>query len=223
MSDDMGQDLRRELAGYHAPPEPPREEMWAEIRRELRREEAGDAPAARRDRRARRPPAPWVWAAAALLVVGIGIGRWSAPGGPAGGGPADDEPVAGAARGAGSRAPVRRAAFQHLSAAESFLTGVRADARRGDMADGAASWARGLLTETRLLLDSSVARDPELGPLLTDLELILAQVTRAAEAQGEAGGRGREELELLTRGIDESDMNLRIDAVLPASTGSTGA
>lgn len=233
MTDERSEPTLGELAGrYHEPPETPREEMWAEIRWGLESGEgvraADPGPGPSHSRGTCRTPGGartlwrWGWAAAALLVLGVGIGRWTAAPDAGGGEPARSPgPVAGT-RTAPERAPVRQLAYGHLTTAASFLTGVRADARRGEMDPELASWARELLIQTRLLMDSPLADDPELGPLLADLELLLVQVTRAAEAQRGDEGRGREELEILTRGMDESDMNLRIDAVLPASAGMIG-
>jgi len=103
---------------YHAPRTPPREEMWARIE------------AARRDKHVieLRPWLRWAVAAAAVLVLGIGIGRWSrnAPGGSktAAGTQVSNE--------IDSLANVayQVAATQYLSRTEAFLTSFRADANR---------------------------------------------------------------------------------------------
>ena len=82
---------------YHAPPEAPRDEMWAAIRAGMAESDGAgrvmggvvDLAGERVRRGARsssarprplRSPAAWAVAAAALLVLGIGIGRWSATG-----------------------------------------------------------------------------------------------------------------------------------------------
>lgn len=204
------------LSAYNEPPEVPREEMWVAIREALTEERAegvGGSPSL---------VVRWGLAAAALLVLGVAIGRWSAA-------PTADGPVADATRSApaevgeaGGATAVQRVAYEHLTAAESFLAGVRADARRGEVDPSLGSWARRLLTRTRLLQDSPVSRDPELATLLEDLELILVQVSRAAHAQDANGERAREELQLLTRGMERSDLNLRIEAALPASIEMIG-
>lgn len=228
------------LGAYNEPPEVPREEMWTAIRERLETPGSGGGEARtgppENDRSEGRPGSrasrgrsgrPWRWglAAAALLVLGVGIGRWSVlPGPPLPGTGGGDEgtTVAAAPGGVPGVAPMRRAAYEHLSATETFLTGVRADARRGRVEPSVSEWARQLLTRTRLMLDAPMADDAELGALLSDLELVLIQVSQAAEAQERGGERAREELRLLTRGMDESDLNLRIEAVLPPPMEMTG-
>ncbi|MEO7476869.1 MAG: hypothetical protein ABIY46_16210, partial [Gemmatimonadales bacterium] len=91
--------LRAAAHEYHRPPDPPVEAMWRAIQAE---------------RRAGRPgrPAPlrWVpWAAAALLAVGVGIGRLTPFRSP-------DAPAAGMA--AGPAAPLVNATAYRLAAVE---------------------------------------------------------------------------------------------------------
>ncbi|HVE77940.1 MAG TPA: hypothetical protein VNA89_03710, partial [Gemmatimonadaceae bacterium] len=83
MSDErFEQRLGQAARDYHAPGEVPRDAMWAAIDA-ARRGQAGAAPPAPR----RRPVArvPWLAAAgiAAVLAIGVAIGRWTArlPGG----------------------------------------------------------------------------------------------------------------------------------------------
>ena len=67
--------LKQEAQDYNVPPETPRAEMWAGIEA-VRAKRRGERDLERRSR-------PWVhWAAgiAALLLMGIGIGRMTAPG-----------------------------------------------------------------------------------------------------------------------------------------------
>ncbi len=90
MLDDRFEDQLRESAReYNAPPETPREEMWAAI--QAKRAEGGDR-GGRADRRWKDayplfPSVPyrsyrrlplWPAAIAALLAIGIGLGRMSA-------------------------------------------------------------------------------------------------------------------------------------------------
>lgn len=202
---------------YNAPPETPREEMWAEIqaRLEPRAVTVHSLEEARAKRRkASWHPVGWAVAAAAVLVLGIGIGRMSAPAAP-GGAPmaATVTPDAGV---------LRAAAVDHLGRSEALLTLVRADARDGHVDPAMGEWARGLLSQTRLLLDSPNTTDPAMRDLLGDLELVLVQIVRVTEVEGVDQGRARSEMNLALQGLEERDVLPRIQAVVPAGSGLAG-
>jgi len=189
--DDRFEELLRDAArDYNRPPETPRDAMWARI-------------AAERQRRAAhsvlvfRPWARWTLAAAAVLVLGIGIGRWSA------GDPTADAPA---------NAPVayQIAATQYLSRTEAFLTAFRSDQRTGRTDARLASQANDLLATTRLMLDSPAADDPRLRVLLEDLELVLVQI-----AQLEAG-RDAHDSDLITQGMDQRHVLPNLRSAIPA-------
>jgi hypothetical protein len=158
--------LREASAQYNAPPAHapvPRDEMWRAIA-EMR--------ASRRVPRAPRLlRSPWTLAAAAavLLAVGVGIGRLTeVPVQLAG------EPYAAAAD-SGLPGTYDVATRRHLTSAEAFVTAVRMSSyAAGD--SGVRRWARDLLTDTRLLLDSPAAADARRRVLLEDLELLLVQI-----------------------------------------------
>ena len=216
--------LRRLAADYNLPPATPREEMWAAIEAGIAGA-ASRAPSAPADvvpiERSRTPTWPgrrvdWRWAAAAgiVLALGVGIGRMTAPPREAhtpGAEPSFVEEPEGP-----SSDPFRVAAAEHLGASEALLTLLREDAREGRLDRRVGSWGRSLLVETRLLLDSPAGVDPSLRELLEDLEMILAQVVVLSEDGVEDGERGREELVLIARGVEEQDVLSRIQAALPA-------
>lgn len=203
---------------YHEPPEPPREEMWAAIREALP-EPHGRArplrlwPETRRRaaRLVRRLPGwgPWaVGLAAAMMVVGFGLGRTV--------GPAPVERVSsappGAAAEAGASLPVRMAAADHLGEAEALLTLFRSTDHDEDRA-ATARWARELLATTRLMIDSRAGEDPELAQLLGDLELVLVQIASAASGPGgpeliEDGMQDRQLLAKLRSATPPVDLSL---------------
>jgi hypothetical protein len=238
MTDDRLEEALKELGEtYNRPPETPRHEMWAGIRDAL----PGDTHAsvtsieAARKRKGRwwrrGPGVQWTGlavAAAALLVLGIGIGRVSVNplAGPETA--ASDGTLAAPAApgelvpGAGRDNAFRYAAVEHLLRSESLLTMVRTDARAGRYDAALGGWARDLLMRTRLLMDSPAAEDPALGELLEDLELILVQLARFGEDPSQTD-RGQEELDLIARGMEEQEMLLRIRAVVPAGAGLVGA
>lgn len=219
---------------YNAPGELPREEMWAGIAERISRDDPGilDLDGARRrraagvegrpgSRRAEEGPGRrgaagrpgirrmggWAVAAAAVLILGIGIGRMSAPG-PSMLDGSSASPAASGSTGLGL------AARNHLDRTESLLTMVRADARDGRVDPAMASWAEDLLAQTRLLLDRPDGVDPEVRDLLLDLELVLVQVVGVA-GSGQDETRTRTEVELTLRSLDEGEVLPRIQAVLP--------
>lgn len=217
MNEERMDEVIRELRDhYNPPPAAPRDEMWQAIRAGMKQREVGviSLDAARSRRRGLVPRGLW-WsaAAAAVLVVGFGLGRFSAPGAP-GEAPA----VATGAEGGG----LRLAAVDHLTRTESLLRLVRADGREGRVDPAVGSWAEGLLTQTRLLLDSGEDQDPAMRELLEDLELVLVQIVGVAEAQASDGGRAKEELSLALRGLDDNEVLNRIQAVVPAGSMLAG-
>lgn len=182
--------LQNAAKTYNAPGSTPREEMWARIK-------------ASRVRRAR-PWLRWGLAAAAVLLVGIGIGRWTMH-------PQIPPDVLGN-RGTPdttSRVVYQVAATQYLSRTETFLTGFRADLRAGRV-DAFPGQARELLATTRLLLDSPAADDPRMKALLEDLELVLVQIS-TLEA-----GRDRRNADLITQDMDQRNVLPKLRSAIPA-------
>lgn len=72
----------------------------------------------------------------------------------------------------------RYATAEHLGRAATMLTAFRNDDASPTAQAELAGWARGLLGETRLLLDMDVERTLRETALLEDLELVLAQIAR---------------------------------------------
>jgi hypothetical protein len=136
--------------------------------------------------------AAWISGIAALLVLGIGIGRMTAP---------RVETVAQVNKSPSVALEV--AAAQHLSQSEAYLTLFRASVRSGQVDSLPVAAARQLLATNRLLLDSRVA-DARLRPLLLDLELVLAEITQL----GTSGRRA--DVQLITDGLDRGDVMMRL-------------
>ncbi|MEW5915810.1 MAG: hypothetical protein AB1762_05370 [Gemmatimonadota bacterium] len=158
--------LREASAQYNAPPADapiPREEMWRAI---------STARASRIvPRSSRLVRSPWTLAAAAavLVAVGIGIGRLTQ-----GSTQLANVPPA-VMSDSSSEGTYDAATRRHLTSAEAFVTAVRMSSYAA--ADTTVRrWARDLLTDTRLLLDSPVAEDARRRALLEDLELLLVQI-----------------------------------------------
>jgi hypothetical protein len=273
--DKFAEFLRQAARDYNVPPEPPREEMWEAI---------AEARAARR----RAPGTPItplrrvkVWlrtgaAIAAILLIGVAIGRFSAKdpqmlgdrqssarasGGDSRQGLSDSAPGTGARvvatappaaessamrsghplSAGGTRAAdryalrrpsgeagegmarsggtYRAATLQHLMQAEVLLTSFRAESQSGVVDTQVASWARDLLSTTRLLIDSPAAADPQLRRLLDDLEIVLAQIAQlpTQRARGERG-----EIDLIDEAVEQRDVIARLRTALPAGRRSSG-
>ena len=205
MSDDRFEERLSEVArDYHRPPETPREQMWTAI-------EAG-----RRRRAAPRifvlqPAWRWGLGLAAVLLLGIAIGRMLGP---------QTTSVSSAPRpdtviGGGSDVAYAVAATQYLNRTETLLTGFRADARAGRVDSLFAEQARELLSSTRLLLLRPAGRDPHLKPLLEDLELVLAQIARLP-----GGRRDTLDVDLITQGMDQQSVLTRLRTAIPAGPAS---
>jgi uncharacterized membrane-anchored protein YhcB (DUF1043 family) len=205
--DPLEPELREAARAYHQPPgEPPREQIWAAI---VARRTAELPP---RERASRWSAVAWAAGIAAVLAIGVGIGRLtvrltaSPSRAPAA------VPVAKAPRKEDVTA-YRVATAEHLGQAEAFLTLFRSSVQQGDRGRLASSTARQLLATNRLLLDSPAAGDPRLRLLLQDLELVLAQIAQLGPER-----RGAD-VELIREGLDDGVL-LRLRAAVPA--GATG-
>lgn len=199
MTEDRFEQLLRAAAqDYHRPPDTPREELWLRIT------------AAREARRRRRiVDGAWIrWGVgiAAVLALGVGIGRWTASTEKQ-----SDTAVEGPAREPHGVA-YQLAAAQYLTRTEAFLTDFRARGRSGPLGTQFTSGARDLLVTTRLMLDSPAAADPRLRALLEELELVLAQIT-----QLRVGARpGPAELDFITKGLEQRGVLTKLRTAIPA-------
>lgn len=183
---------------YHEPRPVPRDEMWQRIAAERARRGHGVI--------VLRPWLRWTLAAAAVLLVGIGIGRWTAQ---------QSTAVPGVTRvasadSAGNGVVYQVAATQYLSRTETFLTAFRADLRAGRSDTRFTGQARDLLTTTRLLLDSPAADDPRMRALLEDLELVLVQISQLPTA------RDRHDTDLITQDMDQRSVLPKLRSAIPA-------
>jgi len=205
LEDQLDESLRAAARDYHSPPATPRDAMWRAIE------------AQRRVERARRPATrrwiPWVAAAAAALIaLGVGLGRLSAPSGPAG--PAAT-PVATTPAPRVNETAYRLATVEHLGQSEAFLTLFRASVRSDGQERLASATARQLLATNRLLLDSPAAQDRRTRVLLQDLELVLAEI-----AQLSPGGPA-EDRKLIREGLERGGVLSRLRTVVPAGATPT--
>lgn len=211
----MEQLIREAAREYHRPPQTPRDAMWARIQAE--RQDGRSA--GRLGTRVIHSPIWRVAAAiAAVLVVGVTIGRSTAPVTPAGQDArlaTNDTPAFELA--SESQVAFRVAASEHLSRVEMFLTFFRAEARSGDLREiDYLRPARNLLFQTRMLQDSPIARDLALKTLLDDLELVLVQIAQFSDDR--AG-----DLEFIDQGMEQRGVLLRLRSAIPAGPRQVSA
>ena len=257
-SDDFDELLRSAARDYNRPGETPRERIWTEIR-------------AQRSQRTSVPLQPartrrfWVIpaVAAAILIIGIAIGRisssWTTTSKPArfairdsttarvippvvgDSGQVDSLPpttpsaprtVPNAPRSAppaprtrsepfngnGASMAYRLAVVEHLAGTEAMLTSFRAAAKRGEVDAQITSWARNLLTTTRLLQASAAQDDPTMKRLLDDLELVLVQIAQYTSS----GTHHAEELELIEHSIERRGVIGKLHTNIPARLAPAG-
>jgi hypothetical protein len=201
LDDQFDDQLQDAVRDYNSPPETPREEMWARI--EAVRKEGGNEGTTFRLLR-------WPAAIAALLALGIGLGRLSAP-----------RPEAGAPPATAAVSPrtddmaYRLVTTEHLGQSEAFLTLFRASVRRGGSEQIASATARQLLATNRLLLDSPAAKDDKIRLLLQDLELVLAQIAQLSPRPSSP------DLDLITEGLEDGGVMSRLRTAVPSGTSTT--
>jgi hypothetical protein len=104
-------------------------------------------------------------------------------------------------------------AVQHLSEAEALLTSFRTRSNTDQQMDAQlGAWARQLLSNTRLLLDSPVANDPQRRPLLQDLELVLVQIVQLSP------GSTPQDRELIEKTLKQDHVMTRLRTAIPAGS-----
>jgi hypothetical protein len=194
--------LAREI---NNPPATPRDEIWARIRAERaeKAERADVIPLPVRTP-SRRPVLVWAAGIAAILLIGIALGRSTVTNSPVTGPSTISALPDSTLPREKKNAAYTLAAVQHLTRVETFLTTLRTAPDQQFTGQ-----ARELLTSTRLLLDAK-DMDPRLRKLMSDLEDILVQIV-----QYDANG-SREDLELITDGLEERQVLPRLHSAIPA-------
>jgi hypothetical protein len=219
MDDRFDDQLRESAKDYNEPPETPREFMWTRIvaARNASTPERGTDGKADSFRRSLVPsfrsfrPLRWPAAIAALLAIGIGLGRLSAPRTSPNAAPVVSTEAA--PRPAGVAYQVATA--EHLGQAETFLTLFRSSIRQRGNEQLASATARQLLATNRLLLDSPAASDNRTRVLLQDLELVLAQIAQLSPRPSSP------DLDLITEDLEDSGVMSRLRTAVPSGTSTT--
>lgn len=207
--------LIRAARDYNAPPgATPRDAMWPTIRTSL--DAAAHPPVALHHAGAParvRPARVWQWgglaaAAALLLVVGYQLGRRSeAPSATVTAAAPDQTP--------GGAVLYDRAAASHLGRADALLTSVRSMIDAGQVDETMKDWARELLADTRLLIDSPAANDLTRRRLLRDLELTLAQIVQLSAAAT------LDDQHMVERALQRGELLTRIRTTVPSVLNGT--
>ncbi|MEO8562797.1 MAG: hypothetical protein ABI601_12020 [bacterium] len=191
--------LRHAASDYNAPTTPRADAIWSAIEPDVAR-----AIAPRRRSWSARVLFVGA-AAAATLVLGVGIGRWSSQPTVLVRAPASNSTAS-----VSSNSQARALTLDHLADAEVFLTTVRYELESGLPDADRAARSRELLGRTRVLLGASQHRSPEVARLLQDLELLLAEISALPP------GRSSLDRTILDESIRDGDVIPRIRATLPA-------
>ena len=168
--------LRTAAPTYNTPPAPDADGMWANIEPHLAAGAALELP------KARWWSSQWL-RAAALLTIGVGLGRVSISGtnvpsaviGPTANTVTSDAATAAQASRLSSLSGP--ATDEYLGQTVALLASLQNDATNA-RSDGLTARASALLSTTRFLLDAPAGDDPRVRALLEDLELVLVQVVQ---------------------------------------------
>jgi hypothetical protein len=200
--DEVLDDLPR---NFNKPPEPPLDEMWGVI------EDAHfNAPASIARPSGMTARAPWL-AAAAALVIGIGIGHYLPLGKNSPSAAVSPSVIASTqALPPGSDTSAIGDAYRDqtsrfLGQAAALLISLPAKDASGNADASFSGKAADLLVTTRLLIDSPAAQDPKVRSLLEDLELVLVQIARLR------GERNKGDLDLIHQAVEQADVLSRLN------------
>ncbi len=105
----------------------------------------------------------------------------------------------------------------HLGQAEALLTSFKTRPNADQQLDAQlGAWARQLLSNTRLLLDSPIANDPQRRPLLEDLELVLVQIVQLSP------GSLPQDREMIEKTLQQDNVITRLRFANPANAQRGG-
>jgi hypothetical protein len=200
---------------FNNPPPPPLDEMWAVIEdAHFNARAAAGGPA-----RGAMSSAPWL-AAAAALVIGIGIGHYF----PRASTALNNSPTpvalapANSATSSADTSAVAEAyrdqTSRYLGQTAALLISLPSKDARGKTDAVFAGKASDLLVTTRLLMDSPAARDPQMRSLLEDLELVLVQIARLR------GEKSKADLDLIHQAVEQGDVLSRLNSAVVTNQSS---
>jgi uncharacterized membrane-anchored protein YhcB (DUF1043 family) len=213
MDDDRFDELMQDLRwNFNVPPNPPLDEMWSEIERAH-----FDVPVSVSSRRGTGSYTPWL-AAAAALIIGIGIGRFiprsARMNAPASTSLASAEKTAAPSDTSAVIDAYRDQTSRYLGQTAALLISLPAKDASGKTDAAFAGKAADLLVTTRLLIDSPAAQDPKMRSLLEDLELVLVQIARLR------GERSKGDLDLIHQAVEQGDVLSRLNSAVVTNQSS---
>ena len=204
MSDEKFEEFLQSAAQrYNEPPvQVPRDELFAAITAARR---VATAVPARPANGTRTIHYTWIGIAAAL-VIGVAIGKFllTKP-------DVSTRTALATQPDTGGRASYAQATTTQLARAEALLTAYGAAAPNAGVDRQLSTWARDILSNTRLLLDSPAADDPARRRLLQDLELVLVQMVQRSPTAGVD-----EERSHIDRSLEHTHVLTRLRSALPA-------
>lgn len=212
--DDVLRDLPR---NFNTPTEPPLDEMWTVIEDAHFNAPVSISSTRGTMSRGMMSRAPWL-AAAAALVIGIGVGRYVPRAQPA-------ENAASPATAVNPGTPAsdtsavadayRDQTNTYLGQAAALLISLPTRDANGKTDAAFAYKASDLLVTTRLLIDSpAAAEDPKLHSLLEDLELVLVQIARLR------GEKNKGDLDLIHQAVEQGDVLSRLNSAVATTQSS---
>ena len=199
---------------FNAPSPPPLDEWWAVIEDAPFNALSAAAPA-----RGAMSRAPWLAAAAALLI-GIGIGHYiprasnAVSNSPTRVAVASANSVSSSADTSAVAEAYRDQTSRYLGQTAALLISLPSKDARGKTDAVFAGKESDLLVKTRLLMDSPAARDPQMRSLLEDLELVLVQIARLR------GEKSKADLDLIHQAVEQGDVLSRLNSAVVTNQSS---
>jgi hypothetical protein len=114
----------------------------------------------------------------------------------------------------GNGAGAQLVTAQHLTQVEALLTTFKSGVTDKQVNRQMSRWAKDLLSNTRVLMDSPVGADPDRRKLLQALEMVLVQMVQLSPESS------TEDRDFVKKGITQGGMLSRVRAAIPASSGS---
>jgi hypothetical protein len=114
----------------------------------------------------------------------------------------------------GNSAGAQIVTAQHLTQVEALFTSFKAGVTDKQVNRQMSRWAKDLLSNTRVLMDSPVGADPDRRKLLQALELVLVQMVQLSPESTS------EDRDFVKKGITQGGMLSRVRAAMPSGSGS---